>query len=85
MDLIGTPWRKSSYSGTQGDNCVEVRSGWRKSSYSNSQGECVEVRAVSPVVAVRDSKNPGGPALLMPPGVWRAFTGGVRAGQPGRA
>lgn len=53
---------------------------WRKSSYSNTQADCVEVRAAGPVVAVRDSKDPGGPALVMSPGAWRALTGGVKAG-----
>ncbi len=37
-------WFKSSYSGSQGDSCVEVALHWRKSSYSGSQGDdCVEV------------------------------------------
>ncbi|WDZ90282.1 DUF397 domain-containing protein [Nocardiopsis sp. HUAS JQ3] len=36
-------WRKSSYSGGGGGNCVEI-SNWRKPSYSGgSGGECVEV------------------------------------------
>ena len=36
-------WRKSSYSGGSGGDCVEVAS-WRKSSYSGGQpGSCVEV------------------------------------------
>ena len=34
---------------------------WRKSSRSNTGANCVEVR--SDLAAVRDSKNPGGPAL----------------------
>jgi hypothetical protein len=35
-------WRKSSFSGNQGGNCVEV--GWRKSTYSGGDtGACVEV------------------------------------------
>ncbi len=38
---------------------------WRKSAYSNNGGACVEVaRNLPGVVAVRDSKNPGGPALI---------------------
>jgi hypothetical protein len=38
-------WRKSSYSDSNGGDCVEVASGdWRKPSYSNSNGgSCVEV------------------------------------------
>jgi hypothetical protein len=44
MDSMnGAPWRKSSYSGGNGGNCVEVAT-WRKSSYSGGNGgECVEV------------------------------------------
>ncbi|MEU9100851.1 DUF397 domain-containing protein [Streptomyces sp. NPDC048361] len=37
-------WFKSSYSGTEGDNCIEVALAWHKSSYSSGQGDnCVEV------------------------------------------
>jgi hypothetical protein len=37
-------WFKSSYSGSEGDDCVEVALSWRKSTYcSGSQGDCVEV------------------------------------------
>jgi hypothetical protein len=52
---------------------------WRKSSYSgNGGGNCVEVASVPSHVAVRDSKNPGGPALSFAPGTWRAFTRRIR-------
>lgn len=34
---------------------------WRKSSYSGTGGNCVEVRR--DLEALRDSKNPDGPAL----------------------
>ncbi|MEU3347684.1 DUF397 domain-containing protein [Streptomyces sp. NPDC006700] len=37
-------WFKSSYSGTDGDDCVEVALAWFKSSYSSgTDGDCVEV------------------------------------------
>lgn len=57
---------------------------WRKSSYSgNNGGGCVEVAQRSAVVAVRDSKDPGGPKLTFSPEEWRAFVAGVKAGEFG--
>ena len=74
IDLSRAVWQKSSYSGQDG-NCVEVaRAEWRKSSYSGQSGNCVEVARNLPArVAIRDSKSPGGPALLVSPETWRAF------------
>ena len=58
-----------------------TRAVWRKSSYSSGNGgQCVEVaRNLADLVAVRDSKNPAGPALVFTPQEWRAFLDGVRA------
>ncbi len=54
---------------------------WRKSSYSNGDGgECVEIADNLPgLVPVRDSKNPGGPAILFPAGSWAAFIASLKA------
>ena len=60
------------------------RSPWRKSSYSNGQASCVEVGHNGPAVAVRDTKDPGGPALAFTPVGWQAFTRRVRDGAAGR-
>lgn len=49
-----TAWRKASYSGTNG-------------------GECVEVAAQPCAVAVRDSKNPGGPVFTVTAAAFTAF------------
>lgn len=68
-------WRKSAYSGAQGD-CVEV--GWSKSSYSAAEGNCVEVAQAPDFVGVRDSKDPDGAALAFPRHQWAAFVSGLR-------
>ncbi|MFG2663603.1 DUF397 domain-containing protein [Streptomyces sp. NPDC048387] len=52
--LTGAEWRKSSYSGDTGGDCVEVAEHpWQ--------------------VAVRDSKNPDGPAFIVSPAAFTAF------------
>jgi hypothetical protein len=63
------------------------RAEWRKSSYSSgSGGNCVEVATNLPgVVAVRDSKDPDGPALTLTPAQWRSFATAVQLGDFGPA
>lgn len=53
---------------------------WRKSIHStNNGGHCVELAALPGIVAVRDSKNPNGPALAFARDAFRAFTTEVKA------
>ncbi len=59
-----------------------ARMHWCKSSHSGTAGNCVEVADLHDGHrAVRDSKNPTGPALIFTPADWAAFTAGVRAGE----
>ncbi|GAA2109008.1 DUF397 domain-containing protein [Actinomadura alba] len=52
---------------------------WRKSSYSAQGGDdCVELAGLPGVVAVRDSKNPDGPALAFGAGEWADFVAAVK-------
>jgi hypothetical protein len=59
------------------------RAEWRKASYSSvNGGNCVEVaRNLPGVVALRDSKDPAGPALVFTRDEWEAFGAGVRRGE----
>jgi len=56
------------------------RAEWHKSSYSSQDGNCVEVaRNLPGLVAVRDSKSPDAPNLLVSPETWQAFLLTLRA------
>ncbi|MFH8610372.1 DUF397 domain-containing protein [Streptomyces sp. NPDC018029] len=67
-------WFKSTYSGSEGGECLEVAYAWRKSSYSGSEGgACLEIAAHPTAVHVRDSKNPDGPHFTVSPETWTAF------------
>lgn len=60
------------------------RARWRKSSHSNAEYECVEVADLDGRHrAIRDSKHPTGPALLVPPTEWTTFTTGIQHGEFG--
>lgn len=62
VDLSHADWQKSSRSGPNCDNCVEVA-------------------FVDGAIAVRDSKNPSGAALIFTPDEWDAFVGGAKDGE----
>jgi hypothetical protein len=69
-------WRKSTYSGSNGGDCIEV--GWRKSSFSGSNGgQCVEVGKDS-VILVRDTTDRDGGTLAFSATTWQDFLTRVR-------
>lgn len=55
---------------------------WRKSRHSNPTGNCVEVAELAEgCIAVRNSRDPGGPALLYSRAEMAAFVHGVKSGE----
>jgi len=64
-DLSRAKWRKSSYSNGSGGSCVEI------ATFADTPGEHD--------IAVRDSKDPHGPALTFSARHWRAFTAAIKA------
>jgi hypothetical protein len=67
MDLTGAAWCKSSFSSGNGGACVEV------AIVPGATG------AIGRLVALRDSKDSAGPALVFTADEWRAFLVGVRS------
>lgn len=62
-ELPGTRSVPDVYNGMPADRLHGVR--WHKSQRSNSQGNCVEMAKLpGGAVAVRNSRDPGGPALV---------------------
>jgi len=60
-----------------------TRAVWRKSSCSgNNGGACVEVSEAAAAIAVRDSKDPSGPVLVITSQGWEHFAAVVRNGKP---
>ncbi|MBO4256094.1 DUF397 domain-containing protein [Streptomyces griseorubiginosus] len=56
---------------------------WLRSSYSTGANNCVETALphsgpAAGLLAVRDSKDPAGPALLFSPESWAEFTAAFR-------
>ncbi|MFI5661113.1 DUF397 domain-containing protein [Streptomyces sp. NPDC051684] len=62
-DAAACSWRKSSYSGGSGGDCLEVAD-----AHTPATG----------IVPVRDSKNPDGPKLVLRAETWSAFIADLR-------
>ncbi|MFD4262636.1 DUF397 domain-containing protein [Streptomyces sp. NPDC058534] len=77
MSSTALQWFKSSYSGDEGGNCLEVAYDWRKSSHSGSEGgNCVEVATHPTAIHIRDSKTAPAdttPHITVAPTAWTAF------------
>ena len=74
-------WRKSTYSGGQGGECVEIGSTpGRKSTHSGSPGgECAETGTAAGTVLVRDTKDNGdGPVLRVSAADWKRLTAAIK-------
>nr|WP_250557961.1 DUF397 domain-containing protein [Pseudonocardia lacus] len=55
---------------------------WRKSTASNPSGDCVELAALDGgAVAMRNSREPNGTALIYTPAEIAAFLTGAKAGE----
>ena len=73
LDISNVMWRKASYSGANGGECVEVGV-WRKATHSGGNGgNCVQVTTADTQIAVRDSKDPNGAVLAFAIPDWREF------------
>ena len=87
----GSPWRAALDAAQEG-TMAHIYNGmpsselagisWQKSAHSNPNGACVEV-AVLPdgEIAVRNSRFPGGPALIYTRGEIDAFLAGAKDGE----
>lgn len=74
MSSTALEWFKSSYSGSEGGQCLEVALTWRKSSHSGSEGgNCVEVAREAAAIHIRDSKTTSTPHLTVSPEAWTTF------------
>ncbi|GGS78329.1 DUF397 domain-containing protein [Streptomyces griseoviridis] len=54
---------------------------WTKSRHSNAEGNCVEVARVDGGIALRNSRDPDGPALVYTPAEVAAFLAGAKDGE----
>jgi hypothetical protein len=75
MDLKQARWRKSSFSGDNGGNCVEI------AELTEVQDGPGHKAGHTELIAVRDSKDPEGPKLFFTRAEWDAFLNGVKSNE----
>jgi uncharacterized protein DUF397 len=69
-----------TYNGIPAEELPDVT--WQKSKHSNPNGACVEVaRLPEGAIAVRNSRFPGGPALVYTAAEIEAFLAGAKDGE----
>ncbi len=72
-------WGSRPYNGVPAGELAGAQ--WRKSARSSAQGNCVELARLSGSgVAIRNSRDPEGPALVFTDAELEAFLGGVKDG-----
>lgn len=73
---------QNAYNGVPASRLLSAT--WKKSRHSNPSGDCVEAADLpSGNVAVRNSRDPDGPALIFTRSEWDAFVRGARDGEFG--
>lgn len=68
--------RKITLSGRERKNLA-----WYKAQSSTVNGQCVEIASGVGKIAIRDSKDPGGPILVYTSAEFSAFLDGARNGE----
>ncbi|MEY9843059.1 hypothetical protein ABH940_000107 [Streptacidiphilus sp. BW17] len=72
-------WDENMAGYSNGVSAADLDAKWIKARASNANGQCVELALLNGgQVAVRNSTDPSGPALIFTPGEIEAFLDGAR-------